>query len=84
MKIFLLEFWNNKEIYNYLKDKYYLVNTPYSADVVLINKVYNVKTALEIVDYMLNSGKEIICIKNRFSKENYVSNYLIKNGAIYI
>ena len=39
MKIFLLEFWNNKEMYNYLKDKYYLVNTPYSADVLLINTV---------------------------------------------
>lgn len=86
MKIFLVESEKNKELYLYLKQKYILVKQKNlkEAQVVIINKVYNIKQALDIVDYALNYGKEIICIKNKFAKEHYVCNYLIKNGAKYI
>lgn len=52
--------------------------------VIVIGKVKNIKVALEIVDETLATGREIICIRDSFSKENYMSNYLIKNGAEYI
>ena len=86
MKIHLIESNKNKELYSYLKRKYIIVNLDKikEANVIIVNKVYNIKYALDIVDFALNEGKEIICIKNSFSKEHYVCNYLIKNGATYV
>lgn len=84
MKIYLIEINNNKELYKYLKNKYILVYNLNQADVVIVNKVYNIKLALDLIDYALMKGKEVICIKNKYAKEHYVCNYLIKNGAMYI
>lgn len=86
MKIYIIESENNKEIASYLKEKHQILNiyNISEADVIIVNKVHNIKLALNIIDCALNLGKEIICIKNRFGKEYYVSNYLIKNGAISV
>lgn len=86
MKICLIEINNNKNLYNYLNQKYEIVDVKNisQASVVIVNKVYNIKRGLEIIDFALNSGIEILCIKNNFAKEHYVSNYLIKDGATYI
>ncbi len=86
MKIYLVESINNKELYDYLKQKYIVVNKRNlnEANVVIVNKVHNIREALDIVDFALNQGKEVICIKNKFAKEHYVCNYLIKNGARHI
>ena len=86
MKIYLIESSHNKELNIYLKNKYILLGKDklHLADVIIVNKVYNIKEGLEIVDYALMKGKEIICIKNSFAKESYLSNYLIQNGAKYI
>lgn len=86
MKIYLIESTLNKELYNYLKQKHIVVNEKRlnEANVVIVNKVHNVRQALDIVDFALSQGIEIICIKNSFAKEYYVSNYLIQNGAIYV
>lgn len=86
MKIYLLEKENNKLLYDYLKKKHKMIDEVniYKANVVIVNKVYNIKRGLEIIDFALNNGIEIICIKNNFAKEHYVSNYLIKDGATYI
>lgn len=86
MKIYLIEKNNNKELYNYLKCKYVVVNKKEisKAKVILVNKVVNVKEALEIIDFALSIGIEVVCIKNNFAKEYYVCNYLIKDGAIYV
>lgn len=84
MKVYVLEPKNNIEWYEYLRDKNMWCSDVYIADVVIINKVKNIRTALDIVDQMLMLGKEIICIKNKFGKEYYVCNHLIKEGAMYI
>ena len=86
MKIYLVESINNKELYKHLRQKHIIVTKGKlnEASVVIVNKVHNVKQALDIVDFALNEGKEIICIKNSFAKEHYVCNYLIKNGASYV
>ena len=84
MKIYLIEEMVNNKLYNYLKTKYTITSDIKNADVIIVYKVYDVKTALNMVDEALMRGKEIICIKSEFAKENYVSNYLIKNGAMYV
>ncbi len=86
MKIYLIESTSNKELYNYLKQKHIVIgkNKINEAHVVIVNKVHNVKLALNIVDFALSQGKEVICIKNKFAKEYYVCNYLIQNGASYV
>ena len=84
MKLYLIEHKNNLILFTYLKNKYNITYNIQNADVVIVNKVYNIKKALDMIDYSLNLGKEIICIKSSFGKENYVSNYLIKNGALFV
>lgn len=86
MKIYLVESTKNIELYNYLKQKYIIVNKRRlnEASVVIVNKVHNVRQALDIVDFALSQGIEVICIKNSFAKEHYVCNYLIQNGASYV
>lgn len=86
MKIYLVESTNNKELYNYLKQKHIIVTKRNlnEANVVVVNKVHNIRQALDIVDFALNEGKEVLCIKNSFAKEHYVCNYLIQNGASYV
>ena len=86
MNIYLIEPYNNKEIYKILSKKYKMVKTEdiSKACVIIVNKVYNVRQALDIIDYGLSVGKEILCIKNNFAKEHYVCNYLIKEGARYV
>ncbi|MBQ8044502.1 MAG: hypothetical protein IJ272_10250 [Clostridia bacterium] len=86
MKIYLVESTSNKELYNYLKQKHIIVTKSNlnEASVVIVNKVHNIREALDIVDFALNQGKEVICIKNNFAKEHYVCNYLIQNGASYV
>ncbi len=86
MKIYLVESALNKELYNHLKQKYVVVNKQRlkEANVVIVNKVHNVRQALDIVDFALSQGIEVICIKNSFAKEHYVCNYLIQNGANYV
>lgn len=86
MKIYLIESNKNKELNIYLKNKYKLLNKQniHLADVIIVSKVYNVREGLDIVDFALMQGKEIICIKHGFAKESYLSNYLIQNGAKYI
>lgn len=86
MKIYLIESTSNKELYNYLKQKHVIVTKTRlkEAHVVIVNKVHNVRQALDIVDFALSQGKEIICIKNNFAKEHYVCNYLIQNGASFV
>ena len=86
MKIYLVERINNKELYYYLKQKYIIVSRRNldKASVIIVNKVHNVRQALDIVDFALSKGIEVICIKNNFAKEHYVCNYLIKNGASYV
>ena len=54
------------------------------ADVVIVNRVENIRRGLDVVDVMLALGKEVICIKSGYGKEYYVCNYLIKDGAIFI
>lgn len=86
MKIYLIESASNKELYNHLKQKHIIVTKTRLSEtnVVIVNKVHNIRQALDIVDFALNQGKEIICIKNTFAKEHYVCNYLIQNGANYV
>ena len=86
MKIYLIESDKNKELNAYLKTKYNLLdkrNLSF-ADVIIVSRVCNVKEGLAIVDFALMQGKEVICIKHRYAKESYLSNYLIQNGAKYI
>jgi len=86
MNIYLLEKNNNQELYDYLNKRYLVVEDKdiRKAKVVIVNKVYDVRQALDIVDFALSQGIEILCIKNKFAKEHYVCNYLIKNGARHI
>lgn len=86
MKIYLIESTVNKELYNHLKQKHIIVSKRKlnEARVVIVNKVHNVRQALDIVDFALSQGIEVICIKNNFAKEHYVCNYLIQNGANYV
>ena len=59
MKIYLVESERNKELYTYLDRNYTLVSEAdlEQAQVVIVNKVYNIKMALEIVDFALNKRK---------------------------
>lgn len=86
MKIYLIEQENNQELYKFLSNKYRMLKFKdiSKASVIIVNKVYDVKQALDIIDYGLSMGKEILCIKNNFAKEHYVCNYLIKEGARYV
>ena len=86
MNIYLIEKDNNTELYNFLNKKYKVVGIKdiSRACVIIVNRVYNIKQALDIVDFALNRGIEVICIKNKFAKEHYVCNYLIREGAIHI
>ena len=86
MKIYLIENQSNKDLYSYLKQKHIVVTKTRinEASVIIVNKVHNIRQALDIVDFALNEGKEVICIKNNFAKEHYVFNYLIQNGASYV
>lgn len=86
MKIYLIESTLNKELRDYLKQKHIIVTKRKlnEASVIIVDKVHNIRQALDIVDFALNEGKEIICIKNNFAKEHYVCNYLIQNGASYV
>ena len=84
MKIYVLEPKNNIEWYEYLISKNIWCSNVLEADVVIVNRVENIRKGLDVVDSMLMLGKEIICIKNKFGKEYYVCNHLIKEGAIYI
>ena len=86
MKLYLIESENNKDLYKFLIEKYVIVNKNElkQANVIVVNKVYNIKDGLDIVDFALNNGIEIICLKNNFAKEHYLCNFLIQNGACYI
>ena len=86
MNIYLIEQESNKELYEFLSKKYRMLKFKdiSKASVIIVNKVYNVRQALDVIDYALSLGKEILCIKNSFAKEHYVCNYLIKNGARYV
>ena len=67
-----------------MKSKYEIANDLFSADVLIVDKVNNISLAFDYIDTALMQGIEIICIKNTFHKESYVSNFLIKNGAKYV
>ena len=84
MKIYLIEKENNKELYNYLKRRYVIERNINYADVIIVDKVKEINKALCIIDFALMKGKEILCIKNNFRKEDYVCNHLIKDGAQYV
>lgn len=84
MRVYVLEPKNNEEWYKYLISKNICCNNVFESDVVIINRVENIRKGLDIVDAMLMLGKEVICVKNKFGKEYYVCNHLIKEGAMYI
>ena len=84
LNVYILEEGINLELSSYLKVRFNVVNNVEKADVIIVNKVLNIQRGLNIVDYSLMKGKEIICIKNNFGREYYVCNYLIKNGASYV
>lgn len=87
LNIYVLEPRNNIDLCNYIKGKYNLItrlSKNINVDVLIVNKVYNINNAINIIDCMLMQGKEIICIKNCFAREHYLANYLIKDGAIYV
>lgn len=86
LKIYLIEKNNNIEILDILKSKNTVITEHKIefADVIIVNRVKNIKNALDKIDYALMQGKEIICFKNTYSKEGYVANHLIKDGASYV
>lgn len=84
MKVYVLEPKNNIELCKYLRDKKVYEKNLTLADVVIVDKALNVRRSLDIIDIALMHGKEILCIKNGFAKEYYVSNHLIYDGAKYI
>lgn len=84
LKVYLIEKENNKELLKIIQEKRIIVNNLKTANVIVVDKVKNIKEALNEIDYALMQGIEVICIKNIFSKEGYVANYLIKDGASYI
>ena len=84
MKVYVLEPKNNIELCKYLRDKKVYEKNLTLADVVIVDKALNVRRSLYIIDIALMHGKEILCIKNGFAKEYYVSNHLIYDGAKYI
>lgn len=84
LKVYLIEKENNKELVSVIKEKRVIVDNFKTANVIVVDKVTNVKEALNKIDFALMQGKEILCIKNIFSKEGYVANYLIKDGANYV
>lgn len=84
MRVYVLEEENNIEWCKYLKTKNMLCRNIYIADVIIVNKVENIRKGLDKIDFALMLGKEVICIKNKFGREYYVCNHLIKEGAMYI
>ncbi len=84
MKVYVLEPLNNVELCKYLKEKNAYAKNLTLADVVIVDKALNIRKALDVVDLALMHGKEILCIKNGFAKEYYVSNHLIRDGAKYV
>jgi len=84
MRVYVLEEENNMEWYEYLKEKNMWCSSIYLADVIIVNKVENIRRGLDVVDGALMMGKEVICIKNKFGREYYVCNHLIKEGAMYV
>lgn len=82
-----MEVENNIELYEYLKNKYTIKKEPnmiFKCQVVIMAKVINIKEALNIADIALHNGIEIICIKQPYNKCGFVSNLLIKEGAISV
>lgn len=84
LKVYLIEKENNKELVEVIKEKRVIVDNFKLANVIVVDKVTNIKDALDKIDFALMKGMEILCIKNIFSKEGYVANYLIKDGANYV
>lgn len=84
LKVYLIEKENNKELVSVIKEKRVIVDNFKTANVIVVDKVTNVRDALDKIDFALMQGTEILCIKNIFSKEGYVANYLIKDGANYV
>lgn len=84
LKVYLIEKENNKELVSVIREKRVIVDNFKTANVIVIDKVTNVREALDKIDFALMQGTEILCIKNIFSKEGYVANYLIKDGANYV
>lgn len=84
LKVYLIEKENNKELVSVIKEKRVIVDNFKTANVIVVDKVTNVREALDKIDFALMQGTEILCIKNIFSKEGYVANYLIKDGANYV
>ncbi len=84
MKVYVLEPINNIELCRYLKERKVYINDLTLADVVIVDKALNVRKALDTIDFALMCGKEILCFKNKFGREYYVSNYLIQDGANFI
>lgn len=84
IKLYILEKDLNPKIYEYLRAHYLVTNNVFQSDVIIVSKVKKVSVAFDIIDFALATGKEIVCIKGNFSKENYVSSNLIKNGATWI
>lgn len=92
LNVYIIEPHNNKELVQYINKKYNVINEKslkqlegyiYSLiDVVIVAKVQNIKLGLEIVDYTLYCGKEIICIKwNIYNRQWYLSRHLFRAGA---
>lgn len=87
MKIYIIEYENNKELENEISSKYYIehnVNKLHKCKLVIVCKVDKYKEALCIVDAALQMGIEILCVKNKFSHKSFISNLLISEGAMYI
>ena len=89
MRILVIESERNREIVEFLENtnKYVIQNdiTMLSeCNIVIVGLVQNIREALDIIEIALQYGIEIICIKQKFCKESYVCNLLIKEGALYI
>ena len=69
LNVYILEEGINLELSSYLKVRFNVVNNVDKADVILVNRVINIQKGLQIVDYSLMKGKEIVCIKNKFGRE---------------
>ena len=84
MKVYVVEPKNNIELCEYLIERKVYINSLTLADVVIVDKALDIRKSLDIIDCALMNGKEILCVKNGFGKEYYVSNHLIYDGAKYI
>ncbi len=74
---------NNKNIRNELLI-YELISIAL-ADVVIINKVNNIKLGFELLDFALDLGKDVYAVPGDiYNSDSYLSNYSIKTGAVPI